>query len=453
MKKTYKLIALTAVFLILFVNMFVFSASAAGVKYSASSASGYTGDSVTISVKASPSNVWGCVVSLGYNSSELQCLSCAKGGIATSGSVNNNGSRVTFAGQIAGSGGGTIFTATFRILKKSGTCKLTVSASGGGDNCDSDGNPVSYSTSGATVTVKEKATSTTSPATTKTETTTKNETTTKQESTTQGIAVASITLNKTSVTLNKNETASLSATVLPSNATNKTVSYRSSNKNVVTVNSSGTITAVGGGTATITATAGGKSTTCKVSVISKQTGITHQGSSTKSLAVGKTLNLKVEKVPSDATDTYITTWKSSDTSVATVSDGGVVKGVKEGSVTITAESNGWQVRYTLNVTAETEEDTDEETTETTVPATADNTTEQESITEDITVNGEGNIFSRIFNIIPENGNTNSKSVIVFAILISLVIALSVALIVTILVAVNIKKNKDKSKDPSGPEDK
>ena len=453
MKKTDKLIALTAVFLILFVNIFSFSASAAGVKYSASSASGYTGETVTISVTASASNVWGCVVSLGYNSSELKCVSCAKGGIATSGSVNNNGSRVTFAGQIAGSGGGTIFTATFKILKASGTCALTVSASGGGDNCDSDGNPVSFSTSGGKVTVKEKATSTTAVSTTKAETTTRAETT-KQETTTQGIPVASISLNKTSISLKKNETASLSATVLPSNATNKTVSYRSSDKSVVKVSSSGKVTAVGGGTATVTATAGGKSTTCKVSVVSKQTGITHQGSSTKEVAVGQTLNLKVEKVPSDATDKYITTWKSADTPVATISDGGVVTGVKEGSAVITAESNGWKIQYTINVIADSEEETSEETSaEATVPETTDIPATTEITTEMPSLEDEGNIFTKIFNMIPENGDTNNKSQIIFAVLIAIAIILAVAVVVTILVAVNIKNNKDKSKDPEGPEDK
>ncbi len=71
-----------------------------------------------------------------------------------------------------------------------------------------------------------------------------------------------ITLNKSSLSLQKGETASLTATVLPSGTS---VTWSTSNKNVATV-SNGTVTAVGTGTATITATANGKTASCAVSV-------------------------------------------------------------------------------------------------------------------------------------------------------------------------------------------
>ena len=81
-----------------------------------------------------------------------------------------------------------------------------------------------------------------------------------------GVYVNKVTLDKTSHSMNIGEKLTLTATVEPSNATNKTVTWTSSNKNVATV-SNGTVTAVGSGTATITATADGKKVTCTITVI------------------------------------------------------------------------------------------------------------------------------------------------------------------------------------------
>lgn len=83
------------------------------------------------------------------------------------------------------------------------------------------------------------------------------------------IKVSKIALNKTGATLMKNETLDLKATVTPSNAANKAVTWKSSNTKVATVNSRGKITAKSPGTATITCTAkdgSGKKATCKITV-------------------------------------------------------------------------------------------------------------------------------------------------------------------------------------------
>lgn len=82
------------------------------------------------------------------------------------------------------------------------------------------------------------------------------------------IAVKSVTLNKTSVTVKAGQKYTLKATVSPSNATNKTITWRSANPSVATV-SGGVVTAKKSGIATITAkTSNGKQATCKVKVTS-----------------------------------------------------------------------------------------------------------------------------------------------------------------------------------------
>ena len=82
------------------------------------------------------------------------------------------------------------------------------------------------------------------------------------------IPVTGISLNKNNLSLEKGSNETLIATVTPSNATNKNVTWSSSNTSVATVNSSGKVTAVKAGTATITVTTedGGKTATCFITV-------------------------------------------------------------------------------------------------------------------------------------------------------------------------------------------
>ena len=81
------------------------------------------------------------------------------------------------------------------------------------------------------------------------------------------VAVESVTLGKTELALVVNEAdVTLTATVMPDDATDKTVTWTSSNPAVATVNANGTVHAVAEGEATITAMAGDKTATCKVTV-------------------------------------------------------------------------------------------------------------------------------------------------------------------------------------------
>lgn len=86
------------------------------------------------------------------------------------------------------------------------------------------------------------------------------------------VAVTGVTLDKTTLDLVAGNSATLKATVAPENATNKTVTWASSNTAIATVDTTGKVTAVAPGTATITATAAdgsGKTATCKVTVNAK----------------------------------------------------------------------------------------------------------------------------------------------------------------------------------------
>lgn len=150
---------------------------------------------------------------------------------------------------------------------------------------------------------------------------------------------SSISLNKTSATIETGKTVSLTATITPSNATDKTVTWSSSNTSIATV-SGGIVTGKSVGNATITAkTNNGKTATCIVTVknsIVEVTGIT-LNSTNISLEAGETTTLIASITPSNATDQTIT-WSSSNTSVATVSNG-IVTGQSAGTATIMATTS------------------------------------------------------------------------------------------------------------------
>ena len=410
MKRFSKAFAVLFAFILL-ISTVVIPASAANVNYSVSSVSGAKGSQVTVSVKLSSSvSIWGANVSLGYNSSELQYVSHKQGGIVSGGSLHHEGSSVNFSGMYNAKSG-TVFTVTFKILKASGTSKLTLTSS---ENTDSDGKTHTCSTSGGTVTI-------TNP-------------------------VTGIKLDKTSITLKKGETAKLTATVTPSDATNKTVTYTTSDKYVAKVSENGTITAVGGGTATITAKAGGKTATCKVSVNVAQTGIALSGSESKSVEMGKTITLKVAKVPSDATDNFSTTWSSADETIATVSSKGVVTGIALGTTTITAKQNNWSVTYKITVVeAETESITEEasseeDTTETEETSESETeTTVPEETTEPTT--GNKGFFCSIIDDINDDNNKVTKPRYYATIVATAVATALVSVAVTFFVTSGYYKSK------------
>ena len=150
--------------------------------------------------------------------------------------------------------------------------------------------------------------------------------------------VSGITLNKTSLSLNSGATGQLTATVSPSTALEKGVTWSSSNTSVATVSSTGLVTAVAGGTCTITCTAkdgSGKTATCEVTVTQLVTGITlNYTSLTLNLDENYSQTLTATVQPSNAANKNVT-WESSDEDVAEVSRRGVVSANGLGTCTIT----------------------------------------------------------------------------------------------------------------------
>ena len=149
------------------------------------------------------------------------------------------------------------------------------------------------------------------------------------------IAVTGVTLNKTALTLNIGASETLTATVAPADATNKKVTWKSSDAAVATVDTNGKVTAVKAGEATITVTTedGGKTATCKVTV--KPNLVSEITLAALAIYVGESKAVTATVKPDDATNKALT-WTSSDETVATVDATGKVTGKKIGTATITA---------------------------------------------------------------------------------------------------------------------
>lgn len=165
------------------------------------------------------------------------------------------------------------------------------------------------------------------------------------------IATTSVSLNKTRASVNVGKSFTLTGTVSPSNATNKTLKWSSSDTSVAKVSSSGVVTGIKGGTCTITCkNSGGQSAFCKVTVVQKVTGITLNRSSI-SLYTGKAYTLKPTVLPDTATNKTVS-WSSSNSKIASVSTSGVVTGVAPGSAVIIAatEDGGFIAKCTVTVT-------------------------------------------------------------------------------------------------------
>ena len=165
------------------------------------------------------------------------------------------------------------------------------------------------------------------------------------------IAVSSITLDSTSMTLIEGETQTLTATISPSNAENQKVLWSSNNSSVASVKD-GVVSAIKVGTATITAKSddGGKTATCTVTVEAKNTPVTGVtlDKTSHEMTEGDEVTLTASVSPENATNKNVS-WSSSNTSVATV-DNGKVKALKAGTATITVKTEDGSKTATCEIT-------------------------------------------------------------------------------------------------------
>jgi len=165
------------------------------------------------------------------------------------------------------------------------------------------------------------------------------------------VAVTSIAINgEQTLWLKINETATLETTVLPENATDKTIEWTSSAPDVVEV-ARGRVLAHATGSATITATAKdgqGASASVTINVIVEAESIDLQGK--KYITVGGTIEFTATVAPDNTTDKTVT-WTTDNNDVATINEQGTLTAVKEGQVTVTATtSNGKTATATVYVT-------------------------------------------------------------------------------------------------------
>ena len=184
-------------------------------------------------------------------------------------------------------------------------------------------------------------------------------------------AVTGVQLSSTTLSVEEEKTVTLSATILPADATNKKVQWSSVDESVATVSSSGIITGVKEGTTTIKVETedGGFTANCSVTVTKGNTPPTPPATTVKvtgvtvtpdryNLNVGETIQLSAMVKPSDATNKKVS-WSSSDVSVASVNEVGLVSGNKVGNAVIsvkTEEGNFKADSYiTVNLVTSVEE--------------------------------------------------------------------------------------------------
>ncbi|MCI8384721.1 MAG: hypothetical protein HFJ33_07730 [Clostridia bacterium] len=171
------------------------------------------------------------------------------------------------------------------------------------------------------------------------------------------VNVTEVKLNKTTTSIKVGETETLVASVLPANATNKNVTWTSSNERVATV-TGGVVTGIAEGTTTITVRTenGSHTATCQVNIqkteekptITKVTGVTlNQKSLT--LTVGNSGNVVATITPANATNKEVQ-WKVEDETIATISKTGIIKALKEGTTTITVTTLDGDFKATCKLT-------------------------------------------------------------------------------------------------------
>ena len=169
------------------------------------------------------------------------------------------------------------------------------------------------------------------------------------------VPVRNVWLNKSYTTLRIDETEQLIASVWPEDASNKNVSWESSDPDIAQISQNGLVTAHSGGTATITVTTedGGYTATCEVTVFVPVSGISLNKTATI-LNVGETEQLTAIVLPDDASNQNVS-WASSNPGMVEVSQSGMLTTVSPGvaTITVTTEDGGFTATCEVTVNAAT----------------------------------------------------------------------------------------------------
>ena len=169
--------------------------------------------------------------------------------------------------------------------------------------------------------------------------------------------VTGIKVSPDTLTLNrKDETAQLTAEVIPSYADNTRVKWKSSDENVVTVDEKGKVTAVGNGTATITVTSVSGNYTATVAVTVKIPveieKISIEAEKETLTKLGESTELKVKIEPENA-DAQKLIWKSENEMIAAVDENGKVTAIGNGTVIITVTTEDGKNTASITITVKT----------------------------------------------------------------------------------------------------
>lgn len=154
------------------------------------------------------------------------------------------------------------------------------------------------------------------------------------------ISPSALTLNKTELELVKGDSFKLEATVAPDNAEFDMLTWSTSNKEVVTVDASGLVTAVSKGEADVTVAVNESlSAVCKVKVKGGEVEAVQLDITETEMMEGETLQLTATVLPEDAEDRALS-WTSSDSEILDVTETGLVTAKKTGEASVTVSCGG-----------------------------------------------------------------------------------------------------------------
>lgn len=166
------------------------------------------------------------------------------------------------------------------------------------------------------------------------------------------ISVESVFLNKDKVSILEGDSINLEATISPTDATNKNVTWESSKEEIASVDENGKVTAIAVGNTKITVRSvdGGKTDVCEVEVLLKPIPVTEVKLNKTKLEIteGESEQLVATVLPENATNPAIK-WESSDPAIASIGTTGNLKAKKVGKVTITVTSEDGNKKATCDV--------------------------------------------------------------------------------------------------------